>query len=159
MFLAIFKLTCLHFSIQILALEVHSFKPLRYTCESNNWYKLWKPIKLGIFLILQDLKLKRLWVFFYQTKETAWIFLSQINASRMAVLGYVFRIRYKLSKLVSMSKRYKACPLLLTLDTEGLMTLLILFKYIGLAQHCQIFQIWYWVWKFCSSPRFYFEEK
>ena len=59
----------------------------------------------------------------------------------MAVLGYVFRIRYKLSKLVSMSKRYKACPLLLTLDTEGLMTLLILFKYIGLAQHCQIFQI------------------
>ena len=36
-------------SIQILTLEIHSFKPLRYTCECNNWYKLWKSTKLEIF--------------------------------------------------------------------------------------------------------------
>ena len=26
--------------MQILSLEIHGFKLLRYTCEYNNWYKL-----------------------------------------------------------------------------------------------------------------------
>ena len=37
---------------QILTLEIHNFKPWRYISECNNQYKLWKSIKLGMFLIL-----------------------------------------------------------------------------------------------------------
>ena len=39
-------------SIQILTLEIHGVKPLLYTGEVNNWYKLLKSTKTGIFLIL-----------------------------------------------------------------------------------------------------------
>ena len=35
-FLATFYLILLHLSIQILKLEIHSLKPLRYTCECSN---------------------------------------------------------------------------------------------------------------------------
>ena len=53
-FLAAFYLIALHFIYQKknLILEIHSVKPLQYTNECNNWYKLWKSTKLGIFLIL-----------------------------------------------------------------------------------------------------------
>ena len=35
-FLATLYLVLLHLSIQSLTLEIHSFKPLRYSCECNN---------------------------------------------------------------------------------------------------------------------------
>ena len=41
-----------HLLIQISMLEIHRFKSLWYTCECNNWYKLWKSTKLGISPIL-----------------------------------------------------------------------------------------------------------
>ena len=46
-----FYLTLLHLSIQISTLVIRSSKPLRYTCECNNSYKLWKSTKLGINII------------------------------------------------------------------------------------------------------------
>ena len=77
-FLATFYLILLHLSMQILTLEIYSFKPLRYTCEYHNCYKLWKSTKLGIFLIFKSLNL-RAHGHFITKKAPAWIFLRQIK--------------------------------------------------------------------------------
>ena len=62
--LATFCFFHLHLLIQILRLEVRNFKQLRYTCECNNWNKLWKSTNLRIFLILLDRKFTRVWTFY-----------------------------------------------------------------------------------------------
>ena len=54
-FLTFFCLILFNLLIQILTLANYSFKPSQYTYGCNNWHKLWKSTKLGIFLILQDL--------------------------------------------------------------------------------------------------------
>ena len=74
-FFATFYLILLYLSIQILTLEV---LVLNHCSECKNWYILWKPTKLGIFLILQDLRF-----------TSVWIFLGKYNTSRMTILGYV----------------------------------------------------------------------
>ena len=78
-FLATFYLILRHSSIQTLTLQIHSFKPFRYTCESNNWYNLWKSTKVGVFLILQDFKFTRVWTFYYEIKALPQIFLRKIE--------------------------------------------------------------------------------
>ena len=40
------------YQLKVLTLEIHSFKPWRYTSQCINWYRLLKSVKLGIFLIL-----------------------------------------------------------------------------------------------------------
>ena len=78
-FLATFCFILLHLWMQILMFEIRSFKPLRYTCWCDNWYKPWKSTKLGIFLILLDLKFTRIWTFNYLKKAPSWIFTWQIK--------------------------------------------------------------------------------
>ena len=58
-----------HLSTEILTLEIHGFKPLLYTCECNNLYKLWGSTRLGIFLILKDM-----YDHFITKKAPTWIF-------------------------------------------------------------------------------------
>ena len=96
MFLATFHLIRLYLSIQILVLEINSFKPLRYTCECNNSYELWKSIKLGIFLILYYHKFTGVWTFYYEKKAPAWILLRQIKH-----IGYENFRTYSLNILIA----------------------------------------------------------
>ena len=85
-FLGTFYMILLHLSIRTLTLEIHTFELLRYTFECNNWYKLQKSTKLGIFLILQDLKFTRAWTFHYGQKVCAWIYLRQVK--RIVIDGF-----------------------------------------------------------------------
>ena len=62
-FLAIFYMFLLHLSIQILTLEIHSFKQLQYIFECNNSYKLCEN-QLSL-----NLKLTRVWHFITKKKR------------------------------------------------------------------------------------------
>ena len=75
--LATFYLIILH--LPILMLETHSFKPLRYTCQCSNWYKPWTSTKLGVLLVLWDLKIYvRMGILLWK-KMPALILLRQIK--------------------------------------------------------------------------------
>ena len=75
--LATFYLIILH--LPILMLETHSFKPLRYTCQCSNWYKPWTSSKLGVLLVLWDLKIYvRMGILLWK-KMPALILLRQIK--------------------------------------------------------------------------------
>ena len=77
-----------HLSIQVLTLEIYIVKPLWYTCEYNNWYKLWKSRKLGIFLLLLDIKFTRAWRLFLQKRARRNIFRSIMSLCAFEPLSF-----------------------------------------------------------------------
>ena len=94
-FWATFYFILFHLSIQVLALEIYIVKPLRYTCECSNWYKLWKLCKLWIFWLLLDIKFTRAWRFFLQKSARRSTFKSIMSLCALEPLSFwTFSINY-----------------------------------------------------------------